>query len=117
MQPAHVTSFIISRDPQSPRTASCTVSDVRCFMRYLLQHHIVHRDFTGMLPAVRVPRDSTIPSVWEPELVGKLLNTVDRTSPRGKRDCHLPARLSPGHAAGRYPEFDTGRSEVGQRDH
>lgn len=86
VQPAHVTSFIISRDPQSPRTASCTVSDVRCFMRYLLQHHIVHRDFTGMLPAVRVPRDGIIPSAWDPELVGKLLNTVDRTSPRGKRD-------------------------------
>lgn len=28
----------------------------------------------------------TIPSVWDPQLVVKLLKVIDRTSPRGKRD-------------------------------
>lgn len=49
---------------------------------------------------LRVPRDATIPSVWEPELVVRLLKVVDRSSPRGKRDyailllaCRLGLRL------------------------
>jgi len=86
MQSAHVTSFVTSRGPQCPRSASRTISDVRCFLRYLLHRHIVHRDLTQVLPTVRVPRDGSIPSVWDPELVEKLLKVVDRTSPRGKRD-------------------------------
>lgn len=86
LQSTHVTSFVTSRGPQCPRSASRTISDVRCFLRYLLHRHIVHRDLTQVLPTVRVPRDGSIPSVWDPELVAKLLKVVDRTSPRGKRD-------------------------------
>mgnify|MGYP001199880593 CR=1 FL=1 len=86
LQPAHVTSFVTSRGPQCARSASRTISDVRCFLRYLLHRHIVHRDLTQVLPTVRVPKDGSIPSVWDSELVAKLLKVVDRTSPRGKRD-------------------------------
>ena len=53
-----------------------------------------------MLPHIRVTRDATIPSVWDPELVVRLLKVVDRTSPVGKRDyailllaCRLGLRL------------------------
>jgi integrase len=38
------------------------------------------------LATIRVPRDASIPSVWEPELVARLLEVVDRSSPKGKRD-------------------------------
>ena len=86
LQPDQVTSFVISRGPRSPRSASRGTSDLRSFLRYLLQRQIVHRDLALVLPTIRVPRDGTIPSVWDPELVGKLLKVIDRTSPRGKRD-------------------------------
>lgn len=72
--------------PWSPRSASRGTSDLRSFLRYLLQRQIVHRDLALVLPTIRVPRDGTIPSVWEPELVRKLLKVVDRTSPRGRRN-------------------------------
>jgi integrase len=38
------------------------------------------------LPVVHVPCDATVPSVWDPELVIRLLKVVDRSSPKGKRD-------------------------------
>ena len=38
------------------------------------------------LPKIRVPRDATIPSVWDQELVVRLLEAVDRSSAKGKRD-------------------------------
>lgn len=86
LQPDRVTSFIISRGPQGPRSASRGTSDLRSFLRYLLQRQIVNRDLTQVLPTIRVPLDGTIPSVWDPELLRKLLDVIDRTSPRGKRD-------------------------------
>lgn len=86
LQPEQVTSFVISRGPRGPRSASRGTSDLRSFLRYLLQRQIVHRDLTQVLPTIRVPLDGTIPSVWDPELVRKLLKVIDRTSPRGKRD-------------------------------
>jgi integrase len=38
------------------------------------------------LPKIRVARDAKVPSVWEQELIVKLLEAVDRSSAKGKRD-------------------------------
>jgi integrase len=76
------------------------VSDVRLFLQFLLLKGILHRDLCQVLPKVRVTRDAAIPSVWDPELVVRLLKVVDRSSPKGKRDyailllaCRLGLRL------------------------
>lgn len=37
LQPDQVTSFVISRGPRGPRSASRGTSDLRSFLRYLLQ--------------------------------------------------------------------------------
>jgi site-specific recombinase XerD len=81
-----ITSFVISRTHLGPRATSTTLSSVRALLRFLLLRGILQTDLTTALPAIRVPRDSKIPSVWEPELLEKLLRAVDRSSPVGKRD-------------------------------
>jgi len=86
LQPADIAAFVASHRRLCSRSMSRTVSDVRCFLRFLLLRGILRRDLSQVLPTVRVPRDATIPSVWEPELVERLLKVVDRSSPRGKRD-------------------------------
>lgn len=86
LQPADIAAFVASRGRMCPRTMSRTVSDVRCFLRFLLLRGVLRQDLTPLLPTVRVARDATIPSVWEPELVERLLKVVERSSPRGKRD-------------------------------
>ena len=100
LQPADIAAFVASRGRLCSRSMSRTVSDLRCFLRFLLLRGILRRDLSQILPTVRVPRDATIPSVWEPELVERLLKVVDRSSPRGKRDyailllaCRLGLRL------------------------
>ncbi len=100
LQPDDIAAFVASRQRQCSRSMSRTVSDVRCFLQFLLLRGILQRDLSHVLPTVRVPRDATIPSVWDPELVVKLLKVVDRSSPRGKRDyailllaSHLGLRL------------------------
>jgi site-specific recombinase XerC len=86
IRPEDITSFVVSRTRLGARATSTTLSFVRAFLQFLLLRGILQTDLTPALPAVRVPRDATIPSVWDPELVEKLLNVVDRSSPVGKRD-------------------------------
>jgi len=86
MQPADVSAFVTSRHQLKRKTVSRIVSDIRSFLRFLLLRGILRQDLSHVLPAVRVPRDAAIPSVWDPELLAKLLNVVDRSSPKGKRD-------------------------------
>jgi site-specific recombinase XerD len=100
MQPADLSAFVTSLHRLAAKSVSRIVSDVRSFLQFLLLRGILQRDLSHVLPKIRVPRDATIPSVWDPQLVVRLLNVVDRSSPKGKRDyailllaCRLGLRL------------------------
>jgi site-specific recombinase XerD len=69
-----------------PKTVARIVSDMRLFLRFLVMRGILQKDLTVELPQIRVARDAAIPSVWDQQLVVRLLNAVDRSSPKGKRD-------------------------------
>ena len=69
-----------------PKTVARIVSDMRTFLRYLTMRGILQKDLGAELPKIRVPRDAKIPSVWEHQLVVRLLQSVDRSSAKGKRD-------------------------------
>jgi site-specific recombinase XerD len=69
-----------------PKTVARIVSDMRSFLRFLTMRGISQKDLGAELPKIRVPRDAKIPSVWEHELVVRLLEAVDRSSAKGKRD-------------------------------
>jgi site-specific recombinase XerD len=69
-----------------PKTVARIVSDMRSFLRFLTMRGILQKDLGAELPKIRVPRDAKIPSVWEQELVVRLLEAVDRSSAKGKRD-------------------------------
>ena len=100
MQPADLSAFVTSLHRLAAKSVSRIVSDERSFLQFLLLRGILQRDLSHVLPKIRVPRDATIPSVWDPQLVVRLLNVVDRSSPKGKRDyailllaCRLGLRL------------------------
>lgn len=100
LQPADLIAFVTSRHRLRPKTVSRIVSDVRGFLQFLLLRGILQKDLSQVLPKIRVTRDAAIPSIWDPELVVRLLKVVDRSSPKGKRDyailllaCRLGLRL------------------------
>lgn len=86
LQAQDVSDFLVSRDHLHRKTVARIVSDLRSFLRFLLMRGVVHKDFSGDLPTIRVPRDASIPSVWDHALVEQLLATIDRSSAKGKRD-------------------------------
>ncbi len=100
IQPQHLSQFINSLWRFSTQTVSRIVSDLRQFLRYLFLRGIILRDISKSLPSVHIARDAKIPSVWDRELIEKLLSAVDRSSPKGKRDyailllaCRLGLRI------------------------
>lgn len=86
IQALDLSEFVSYRDHLIPKSVARIVSDVRSFLRFLTMRGIVQRDLSGELPKIGVPRDAAIPSVWEHELVIRLLGAVDRSSAKGKRD-------------------------------
>src|ERR1700722_14837039 len=86
IQPKHLSDFINSLWRYSAITVSRVVSDIRQFLRYLFLRDLLTKDISQALPKVHVAQYSKIPSVWDKQLMIKLLSAIDRSSPRGKRD-------------------------------
>ena len=86
IQAADLSEFVSCRDHLQPKTIARIVSDVRSFLRFLTMRGILQQDLSAELPKIRVPNDATIPSVWDHELMVRLLGAVDRSSAKGKRD-------------------------------
>lgn len=101
VQAVDLSDFVSSRTHYKPKTVARILSDMRSFFRFLTVRGILQKDLSLTLPTVRVPRDTHIPSVWDRELIVKLLSAIDRSSARGKRDyailllaCRLGLRVS-----------------------
>jgi len=86
IQALDLSEFVSWRDHLQPKTVSRIVSDVRSLLRFLTMRGILEKDLSVELPTIRIPRDARIPSVWEQELIVRLLEAVDRSSAKGKRD-------------------------------
>ena len=86
IQALDLSEFLSFRGHLKPNTVSRIVSDVRSFLRFLTMRGILWKDLSVELPTIRVPRDASIPSVWDHELIVRLLGEIDRSSAKGKRD-------------------------------
>ena len=86
IQAADLSEFVSCRDHLQPKTVARIVSDMRSFLRFLTMRGILQKDLGAELPKIRVPSDAMIPSVWDQELLVRLLGVVDRSSAKGKRD-------------------------------
>jgi integrase len=86
LQAEDLSAFIQTRTAWKPRTVSRVSSDLRLFLQYPFMRDILPRDLSTAIPTIRLASNATVPSVWEPELVERLLAVVDRRSPKGKRD-------------------------------
>lgn len=86
IQAADLSEFLSARDHLKLKTVAGIVSSARSFLQFLTMRGILQKDLSAELPKIRVPRDATIPSVWDHELIVRLLGVVDRSSAKGKRD-------------------------------
>src|SRR6266480_561792 len=71
-----------------PRTLHRCTTEVMIFLDFLhtKKARTLEHIQAAELPKIRVPSDGMIPSVWDQELIVRLLGAVDRSSAKGKRD-------------------------------
>ena len=65
IQALDLTEFVSCRDHLKSKTVARIVSDVRSFLRFLTMRGTLQKDLSAELPKIHVPRDATIPSVWD----------------------------------------------------
>lgn len=83
---SHILGFVNTLAGTSNATAHCTLCSLRVLLRYLYEEKILEKDFSYVVPQIRIDKTSRIPSAYSKEEVQKLLNSVDRGNPKRKRD-------------------------------
>ena len=82
----HIQKFISSYSACSTRYIATLVSVLKIFLGLLFTEELVTADLRSCLPHVRVMRQAFVPSSWKVEDVQKMLDSIDRNNPEGKRD-------------------------------
>lgn len=68
------------------KTVGQNICSIRAFLRFLLEEKEVEVDFAEKIPMVQARKQTRIPSVWTKDELKKLIDAIDRGSPKGKRD-------------------------------
>lgn len=62
------------------------VSKLRIFFQFLYHEGLTSQNLTILLPQIHQVREAFLPSSWTKEDISKLISTIDRNNPCGKRD-------------------------------
>lgn len=81
-----VLDFLKTYKDKAPKYVSTKIYAIRKFLSFLYFEKFIKDDIHSKLPRVRIMRNAFIPYTWRVEDVKKLLNTIDRADPKGKRD-------------------------------
>ena len=82
----HINRFISSYCACSTRYIATNVSVLKGFLGCIFAERLSSTDLRGCLPHVRIMRNAFVPSSWRAEDVRRMLDTIDRNNPEGKRD-------------------------------
>lgn len=68
------------------KSISAILTTLRSFLKFLYLNGCHEKDLSGDVPKLKQPHSPKIPSAWKPEDVKRVLESVDRGNPNGKRD-------------------------------
>ena len=81
-----ISEFFRSQIELDSRTVATMLTASRVFFRHLYRKGFTQEDLSGKLPVVKANRKYRLPCIWKQEDVLSVLNSIDRSSPVGKRD-------------------------------
>jgi len=86
MNEAVVLGFTETFVRYSPSVIHNTLCSLRTFLHYLFDNEFVSRDFAYIVPHDGFRQKTKVPSAYPKEDIEKLLSSIDRGNPKGKRD-------------------------------
>lgn len=81
-----ISDYFKAKAHLSPVSTAAVATNLRRLLRYIVMRGLADAGPIGAVPTVRSYSCVRIPEVWSQEDIEKLLETVDRTSPIGKRN-------------------------------
>ena len=81
-----ITSFLKTTISWSKRTVATTICYLRQFLSFLYEEKYIETDLAKHMPTPNHGRGGKLPNVWSPVEIDKILSSVDRANPVGKRD-------------------------------
>ncbi len=92
----HIFGFINGLAFYSKATIHCMLCSLRGFLRYLFNNQHTNIDLSYFVPKSGYKKQSQLPTTYTKDEIEQLIHSVDRSSPKGKRDLAmilLAARL------------------------
>lgn len=86
MSNSHVTGFITSLVGFQPKTMAGKISCIRGLFKFLFLEGYVGVPLAEALPKVHFVARTTVPTVWKPEELQRVKDSIDLGNPTGKRD-------------------------------
>ena len=81
-----VSDYAASLQGESPVYTKHRLATLRFYFRFLKQKSILECDWSFAVPKVIAPKNLNVPALWSREELERLLKSIDRGSPAGKRD-------------------------------
>lgn len=82
----HISGFIASKSGYANATVCRDASALRSLLKFFYDKKLTDFDLSELVPKIRRLRRQIVPQYWDKETVAKLIGSVDRGSPVGKRD-------------------------------
>lgn len=92
----HILGFINSLGFCTKSTIHCTLSSLRGFLKYLFDTQYLQVNLSYLVPKSSYKKETRLPTTYTKNEISRLINSVDNSSPKGKRDIamiFLAARL------------------------
>jgi site-specific recombinase XerD len=83
---SHIHSFVEASSNYTVSTLKNTFTCLRGFFAFIHESGHVDKNYSFIVPSIRLSRECTIPSAYSEEEVEKILNCIDRSNIKGKRD-------------------------------
>ncbi|MGM0411567.1 MAG: site-specific integrase [Bacillota bacterium] len=93
---APIMGFINSLGFYTKATNHCTLSVLRGFLRYIFDKEFTEVNYSYLVPKSSYKKEAHLPTTYTKEEIERLIQAVDQSSPKGKRDIAmilLAARL------------------------
>ncbi len=84
--PKTISEYALSMQGDARRYAQDKLYSLRQYLSYLYKNDHIEVDLSTAVPRIVAPRNKNIPAIWSNDELKKLLGSMDRSSPAGKRD-------------------------------
>ncbi len=84
--PEIISNYLLFISPKHEKSIASILTTLRVFLKFLYLNSYTENDLSISVPKQNKYHYPAVPSTWEPSEVKRILDAVDRGSPKGKRD-------------------------------